>query len=635
MKLVFTAFITLFVTVIFAQSDTTKAISQIESVTVYFQGAHISRKANVKLPVGKQTLVLTGVTGQLNTERIEVKGSSGLTILSVNHRLQKPDDAKVKSQIEKSQAQIKTLENRFKILMNRDNVFGVEERLLMENMNFQSKNAGATVAEIREAANFYRARLNEIRSAKLDIANQVTSVRDSIRMVNQNINRISAGANILQSEIIVAVESKTHFSGNVEFSYFVESAGWQPLYDFRVREITDPLQVVYNANVYQSSGEDWKDVDVTLSSGFPEMSGTAPELKPWYLNRPSPRPVSQSPRGKGAISGEITDGQTGEPLPFVNVSLSMNGEIMYQTATDFNGRYSLKPVAAGSYVINTSYIGYQSAMQGGIYVASNQNKVHNLIMYADQIELQEVAMDMEVVQEGRDNRFDDAPGEIKRKALSSNSSPPPPPPPALQLTPNQVSYKIPTSYTIPSNGADYFMAIKEEEIVADYIYQTIPKYDTDVYLIARIPKWSELNLLSGNSSIYYQGAYTGDTFVDANFTGYTLQLSLGRDRNITVSREGNKELNDKRIFGNAVKETVAWDITVRNNKPVPIKIEIIDQFPLSEIKTIEVKRGSFGDAKLVDMTGGLTWTKTIKPASSEKLQFDYELKYPTDARVFK
>ncbi len=196
-------------------------------------------------------------------------------------------------------------------------------------------------------------------------------------------------------------------------------------------------------------------------------------------------------------------------------------------------------------------------------------------------------------------------------------------------------YKIPTAYTIPSNGEDYLMAIKEEEIAADYIYQTIPKYDTDVYLLARIPNWSQLNFLSGNSSIYYQGAYTGDAYVDANYTGDTLQLSLGRDRNITVSREGNMELNDKRIFGGNVKETVAWDIKVRNNKPVPIRIEVLDQFPLSEVKTIEVSRGNYGDAKLDDKTGKLTWTKTIPAASSEKLQFDYELKYPTDARVFK
>ncbi len=399
MKLLFTGFLTLFTVLSFAQSDTTKVTSQIESVTVYFQGAQISRKAKVNLRAGKQMLTLTGITGQLNPDRIEVKGGSGLTILSVNHRLQKPDKEKNKTAITKKQNEIKELEQRVKTLLNQENVYGVEERLLMENMNFQSKESGATVAEIREAADFYRARLNEIRSAKLDINNSIAEVQESIRAINLEMNEILVGSNILQSEILVSVSCSSTFSGNVEFSYFVESAGWEPLYDFRVREITDPLQVGYNANVYQSSGEDWKDVDVTLSSGFPEMSGTAPELNPWYLNRPSQRPVSQSPRGKGSISGEIMDAQTGDMLPYVNVSLIMNGEAKYQTTTDVNGRYSLKPVMAGSYAVNAQYIGYDSFSQNGVYVGANQNKVNNISMYPNQIKLDNVLMEYEIVDE--------------------------------------------------------------------------------------------------------------------------------------------------------------------------------------------------------------------------------------------
>lgn len=629
MKLLITALAAIFTTFIFAQSDTTKATSEIESVTVYFQGAQIARKAKVKLASGKQTLVLTGVTGQLNAERIEVKGGSGLTILSVNHRLQKPDNEKNKAALAKSEAQIKSLERRIKTLLNRENVYGIEEQLLMKNMNFQSKTSGATVTEIREAADFYRARLNDIGAAKLNIANQLAQVRDSVRTFNQNLSRISAGANILQSEILVAVNCPSAFSGNVEFSYFVESAGWQPLYDFRVREITDPLQVVYNANVYQSSGEDWKNVDVTLSSGFPEMSGTAPELAPWFLNRPVYRPAPQSPRGQGSISGQISDAETGKPLPYVNLSLLLNGSPMYQTTTAADGRYAIKPVKAGNYSLSAQYLGYQNANQGGIYINANQNKVYNLNMVASQVRLEEVQIQSSEVY--MDNRFGNAERKQKSVALDMEI----PAPPALQLTPNQISYKIPTPYTIPSNGRDYLLAIKEGEIAAEYVYQTIPKYDTDVYLIARIPNWSDLNLLSGNSSIYYQGAYTGDAFVDADFTGDTLQLSLGRDRNITISREGIKELNDKRIFGGTVKETVAWELSVRNNKPVPIKIEILDQFPLSEVKTIEVKHGNYSGASLDEKTGKLTWIKTIPASSTEKIQFDYELKYPVDVQVYR
>ena len=632
MKFILSAFLAITTSLIFAQADSTKASSQIESVTVYFQGAHISRTAKVKLSPGRQTLVLTGITGQLNPERIEVKPGKGLNILSVNHRLQKPEDEKLKVKIAKSEKEISALENRIKTLMNRQNVFGVEERLLMENMNFQSKTSGATVTEIREAANFYRLRLNEIQAAKLEISDQLTAVRDSIRDINQNINKISSGANTLQSEIVVSVNCPSTFTGNVEFSYFVESAGWQPLYDFRVREITDPLQIVYNANVYQSSGEDWKNVDVTLSSGMPEMSGTAPELNPWYVNRPVYRPNPIAPNGQGSISGQVVDAGNGEALPFVNLSFLMNGEPMYNASTDFDGRYTIKPVKAGNYELRASYIGYETRAQGGVYVGANSNRVQNISLRESQITLNEVVIQGAPRNNSSEYRMDAAvsgKSNVRTESISDSEML------AMALTPNQITYHIPTTYTIPSNGLDYLMTIKEQEVPAGYMYHTIPKYDTDVYLIARIPNWSELDLLSGNSSIYYQGAYTGDAYVDADFTGDTLQLSLGRDRNIVVSREGNKELNDKRVFGSSVRETVAWNITVKNNKPVPIEIEIIDQFPLSEIKTIEVKNGSYTGAKLDDRTGKLTWKKTIPATGSEKITFDYQLKYPVDTHIYR
>ena len=47
---------------------------------------------------------------------------------------------------------------------------------------------------------------------------------------------------------------------------------------------SSPLTIVYKANVSQKSGEDWKNVKLTLSTGSPSVSGIKPELTPYYLN---------------------------------------------------------------------------------------------------------------------------------------------------------------------------------------------------------------------------------------------------------------------------------------------------------------------------------------------------------------
>lgn len=618
-----------------AQKDTLHTGSTIEAVTVFFQGARVSRSASLSLSPGKHVVVLSGITPQLNPDRIEVSGDGGLTILSVNHRLAQPDPDAQKQQTAPLQSVLDRLEYRLQSLANKRSVYGIEEKLLMDNMNFQSTGDGASVAQIREAADFYRTRLNAIRQANLELAQQIKAAQDSTREINARLNRIVAVSRMARSEVILSVDAGNGYKGEVRCDYFVQAAGWDPLYDFRVSEITDPLTIQYNANVYQTSGEDWTRVAVTLSSGYPDLSGTAPELHPWYINRPSYRPGPARPAGQGAITGRVTDAQSGEALAFANVYLSTTGTDQTGTTTDMDGRYTFKPVRAGSYTIRAEFLGYESSPASAVYVTNNQVRNFDIALNPEEVMLESIVIEDEIVAKNRERRAKMESFEPRYDAVTESGRTVAGEAPAMQLTPSQVTYRIPVPYTIPSNGSDYRIAIKQEKAAALYTYRTLPKYDTDVYLMARIPGWSALNLLSGQSSIYYQGAYTGDAFVDANSTVDTLELSLGRDRSISVSRDGDKNLNDKRILGSNVRESVGWKISVRNNKSVPIRIEVLDQYPLSEVKSVEVERGQAAGATVDDRTGKITWKLGIPPSETRSVSFDYRLKYPVGTQIYR
>ena len=62
-----------------------------------------------------------------------------------------------------------------------------------------------------------------------------------------------------------------------------------------------PLEVVYKANIYQSTGMDWNNVLISLSNATPWVSGDVPNLYPWYVDFYYPRPVSGMARAKGAV----------------------------------------------------------------------------------------------------------------------------------------------------------------------------------------------------------------------------------------------------------------------------------------------------------------------------------------------
>ena len=74
----------------------------------------------------------------------------------------------------------------------------------------------------------------------------------------------------------------------------------------------------------------------------------------------------------GTLKGSVSDGETGEPLPFVNVVVFLNGNQVTGTNTDFDGNYVIKPINPGAYEVMFSFVGYQQKKVTGVSVTSNK-----------------------------------------------------------------------------------------------------------------------------------------------------------------------------------------------------------------------------------------------------------------------
>ncbi len=84
--------------------------------------------------------------------------------------------------------------------------------------------------------------------------------------------------------------------------------------------------------------------------------------------------------GQGTIKGKILDDETGEPVPFANVTLMNGSDQILGTTTDFDGEYTLKPIPPGSYDLQVSYVGYQTKRIAGITVSSDKITKQNVNM---------------------------------------------------------------------------------------------------------------------------------------------------------------------------------------------------------------------------------------------------------------
>jgi uncharacterized protein (TIGR02231 family) len=197
-----------------------------------------------------------------------------------------------------------------------------------------------------------------------------------------------------------------------------------------------------------------------------------------------------------------------------------------------------------------------------------------------------------------------------------------------------MEYAIQSKFTIPSDGLDCRVQIANYELPASYEYHSVPKIDPSVYLAAQISGWEKLNLLNGESNLYFDGTFIGKTYIDVNSTKDTLSFSLGKDSKIQIERKRIVEKSTNKTIGSRQKFEVTWEVKIKNNGGSSIPIIIKDQFPISVVSDIKVKRGDAEGAKIDDKTGIITWSINLNTMQSKSIVFDYAVDYQNGQVLF-
>ncbi len=190
------------------------------------------------------------------------------------------------------------------------------------------------------------------------------------------------------------------------------------------------------------------------------------------------------------------------------------------------------------------------------------------------------------------------------------------------------SFDIDLPYTIPTDGQQHLVAIKKYELPATYRYYAVPKLDKDVFLQAQVTNWEDLNLLPGQSNIFYEGTYVGQGTIDVRNLKDTMTLSLGRDKKIVVKRVRDTKLRSVKMIGTNVSETFAYSISIRNTRKENINLIIQDQLPVSNDKDIAIEDIDRDGATYNETTGMLQWTLSVNPNEMKTAGFGYTVKYP-------
>ncbi|MBR0736190.1 mucoidy inhibitor MuiA family protein [Bradyrhizobium liaoningense] len=277
------------------------ATSAIDTVTVYPDGATVTRIINVDLPSGDSTLVARDFPLALDTSSIRVEGEGGarLTIGMIDAR--SPRAAPVN--LPELEKRIEALNDQRADLQGAIDSANARRKFAehfaeASPVGIGEKGEARPIAEWRTA---FAAVGEEIASADTAIRDATRKLREIDRQIAQlEAERKAKPPSKLEVRMDVAAPAAT--KATLRVTYNVRNARWLPLYDARLdtgaKDRKPQLELVRRAEITQSTGEDWSNVTLGVSTVRISRGGSAPELGSLVAQYPQP----QRPMALGAAS---------------------------------------------------------------------------------------------------------------------------------------------------------------------------------------------------------------------------------------------------------------------------------------------------------------------------------------------
>jgi uncharacterized protein (TIGR02231 family) len=268
----------------------------ITAITIFPDRARVTRTSRFDAQIGPQQITIANLPLALIPESVRASGKAKAKLIGVSTRLENFLDTPSEA----------THDLEIKIQDVTDADANLAARAVVLEKEQKALDGLATQSEMFARGLALRNRTPEEQGLILDfltrrsqaIQTELLALSRSRREKTKEIDRLKRLLKTQQSaqpkqRYTATIELEILSDGELELelSYVVHNACWKPMYDLRLYETL--LDLTYLAEVSQNTGEDWIDVQLTLSTAEPSLTLEIPELTPWYI---SPKTWSYPPR---------------------------------------------------------------------------------------------------------------------------------------------------------------------------------------------------------------------------------------------------------------------------------------------------------------------------------------------------
>ncbi len=260
----------------------------ITSATVFRDGARIVRTGKTEVAEGEQIISIGGITQHAHEDSFRVKGRGlatlrGIDVKRVTKTFEaKGDTKKLLDQIHTLEKNKRTLQDQIELQQNRI----THQTNIMNQFSTEfGKWFSVRETSLDNLANMDKTNQDLIKDAKKKLRKLTREMHDldaEIRSLRENIQRIQGERRTeTLTEVLVTIDAKQSTTLELEVTYQISSASWNPNYDVDIGEGLTSLKRI--AMVYNNSLEDWKDIDLVVSTASAKpVSIVKPD--PFYVN---------------------------------------------------------------------------------------------------------------------------------------------------------------------------------------------------------------------------------------------------------------------------------------------------------------------------------------------------------------
>ena len=289
--------------------------SHVTEIVVYRDGALVTREARLTLPPGDHRVLLKEIpaVADPNSVRVTGTGTGGMGIggVEVSREFREPNLT----------PEFKALEKELQDLTRQQAALDDRQRSiesLREFLNSLKATAGQesskdlltrgfAVESWQKAFDFLSVRLNGLAEEQRRMAPERKDLSEKIEVARRKLGQMASQGGIQRWTATVLVSAPRGGETTLKATYLAHSASWAPMYDARLDAATGKVEMIWQSQVTQNTGEDWKDVTVTLSTTRPAAGIDLPKLA---TLRVGPMPIARrnskaADSMEGAIAGNL------------------------------------------------------------------------------------------------------------------------------------------------------------------------------------------------------------------------------------------------------------------------------------------------------------------------------------------